>query len=316
MTSPNSNFVSSIQNFSGATYYEAASGARFNPGDTDFAWSVLFWLNGNFHSADGAAVDRHFLFGNESGNDGWSLRIARGDDFSIADSANVPYLVAVLGTGSALRTASQRLALAPANPNLGTSSGFMKRLIQATGWYRATDNTLWLSVNGSVVALDTTAGTPGTSAAAPRIGLSPAGADAATYASVVGAAFVRDTLALTPARNLGLWAGEAWASARAGLKHGFISDPNSVDWTYRWEAEAAALGISGTITRSAAGGASLLTPPVAPAVLSDVGSAGRTNLAGSPPTKVAMNGAGVPVFVQERNPVWYAGAGAVQPPTV
>lgn len=322
MSGPNSNYAVGVSNFSGTSYYEAGNVARFNPGDIDFAFSCLFWIDGSFHSTGERNIPAQFLWGNESGNTGWSLRIAAGNTLGIGDTSGVPYLVALFGTGAAQRVAAARLSLTFGTPAQNAAPGFYKRLILATGWHRSADNSVWLSINGSPVVADLTGGAPAASLVAPRMGLSPAGSDEANFCSIVGVAFDRG-VQLNQSFGVGLHGAEAWVAARGSYSHDFLSATSSIDWTHRWNVGQSVGDIGGVLVQDA-NGASVATPPLAPASLADVGSSGRINLgalstalyvSGPVPAKIDLTRVGNTLTLsQEKNPVWYAGLAAGQQP--
>ena len=311
MTAPNNNYVAGISDFDTTEYYQADAINPFNPVENDFAFGCLFWIRGRYQSLVSiVGLQRMFLFGNEdvANNTGWSLRLVRGTDLSIAGTADQLYLAAVMGNGSARVAASVRLgdglSLAPARGQ--ETPGYIDRLMHAIGWYDASANILYLSLNGNLVSAASVVFA--SSVAAPRLGLSPNGADFAENAMIAGAGFFNTTTPFTQ-YSVGDTASLAWQSARASLGLGYLTDLSSFDWTHRWEAKANAAGVVAPGLTKSADGAIIANYPQAPAVLEDVGSSGYTNKTFlAAPTPVALNRVGTnTTLAQDKNPVWHPG---------
>lgn len=309
MTSPNSNYVAGITGFSAANFYEADSVGEFNSGLNAFSASCLFWLGGEYQSS--AAVDAvpQFLWGNADDPAflGWSLRIVDGTAFGLGGDAKDAFILATLGDGAAFAVAAAPLSNVGGEP----AAGYCERLIQASIWFEPSTQSVVLGVNGQIAAHNfggvDPAG-PAASAQAPRMGCAPAPNltdDAATAARIVACTY-QQGFPLVGANLPGVSIGLSFRAARAQNSGSFLSAPNSIDWRNRWEANS--ISGQGAILKSAAG-AALVSFPVAPASLADVGNRGVDDASfyGANPPNVPMTRNGDLFVDSEKNVDWYAG---------
>lgn len=305
MSGPNNNYVGSLTGFSNADFYEAASIAQFNAiAATDFHAFVLILINGQYQlPLQASDAVPQFLWGNEDNgnNTGWSIRILPGG--APAPGAAIdPVVVGRVGNGAGY----DEVYLPLSDSVVGSvSSAYIERLmlLQLGFFDDGVNQVAMLAVNGDVAEVLDTGNPYVASALAPRLGLSPGGADEASGVEVVGCGFSRGNL-FGP--NPAAFFSNAFRTARGNFETGFITGLGSLDWIHRWAAETPNPGI---IAKTSAG-AFQQQLPAAPAVLTDRGSSGVNNpLTGLSEAAIALNLTGTIRVDQRKNPDWYHGGG-------
>lgn len=294
----NSNYSTLVGGFAAGesnAVYTAPDGAEFNAAGA-FGASAMFMIDASIQEvAANTAPDEQTIWGNMdvANETGWRIALTLADDDQLQ-------LVGELGDGNDIVT----LAMLLSNDE---GPAFVERLLQVGLWFDGTRAAL--SVNGSIVTQ--AAAAYAASQYSPTLGARQTGADAytepATYVKVAGCAF--SPVTVPGSRSLGSFAGLSFSSCRGGYNMGYLAAIEGADWVHRYDLATSCSGISGSITKSAAG---VITSGLAaaPATLADLGNRGPTKIdSGATAAPLTKNGA--LTLGQVENPDWYHGVGYI-----
>jgi len=314
---PNDNYCAALTAFSSSgadAYYVAASSSPFNALNAvgGFAAYCTFIVRGASQNVVSPASQ--FLFGNLSGNTGWGLHLAQGNDAQL-------FLQAILGSGSGTNVAAFRLTSNTIQDPSYVGGNYIERLIMAGLWYTGTD--LFLTINGAIVAvaedLDLALST-----APARLGISPAGIDPCTVTDIVSVGYSNNlnfTAAGAALANtsilVGDFAGNAFSAARDTMNSGPINRDAGLDWVRRYDVRQSAENSVGVVDKSALG-TKVSVRSAGPSPLLDCGN--QTYATAIPTftavtvtpenlTRVALISGSLilPQVVGRKNVDWYAG---------
>jgi hypothetical protein len=306
----NDNLIQAVSGFDvvddvSTGHYQAASAGAFNQGnavDGSFAAFCTFYVRGELVAMPSSlpASGAQFLWGNLSGNNGWSLSLGLAD--------NVLSLIATIGTGAGTVTVAFPLT-GSALPS-GNFASVIERLIMAALWYDG-DN-LALTVNGNLVAPSAVVASFGVSNAAVRMGLNPAGSAPAIYADIVSVGFYNGVPLSATTRTIGQLAGLAFRSARESFGSGLILPDSGHDWTYRYWARTLAFtnAPAAANVRKNSIGTSITAPAPANQPLVDIGLGGSQDTAGTAIALLPSTDSGL-FLASQKNVDWYHGGGSI-----
>lgn len=307
----NDNYCAALTSFvavaEGAqAYYRATEVGPFNqvsPEDGSFCAYVTFILRGDIQAAAWPTCD---LWGNLLANRGWGLSLN-----ATVDGDGI--LTATVGDGTTVGTAQYKLTGDASSATVPFNAvSPIERLIMAGIWWTGAD--LFLTINGSIVAVTEALDPLVASAAFATLGASADGQRGATPVDIVAAGYSSNlTFGVTPQPAIGGYAGVAFAAARDTMGCNLLYPDAGIDWEHNYNIRTAVQGTVGNISKTAAGTRVAPSLPLGPASLPDSGNRSTSPATSSytpttvAPAALARIGAALPRVIGRKNVDWYAG---------